>query len=147
MATYNLLFPMFDRATESLLERDGMIESFYSLGTCGKLPSLNWGEYKYWRKALHQLTEVLNEPSRGVRQLWRTSKKNPNLMDVALFWLLGVMVAVLTIVSSACGVLSVKYAIESRDIGLRQLELAVAQLCADVETAGKLPQYCKPGGG
>ena len=142
MGTYNLLFPMFNRATESLLEKDGMIESFYSLGTCGKVPSRNWSDYKYWRKALHQLSEVLDEPPRGMQQFWRTSKKDPNLLNVVLFWISGVMVAILTIVSSVCGVLSVQYAIESRDIGRSQLELAVSQACADSDLAEKLPQYC-----
>jgi len=145
MGTYNLLFPMFDDATHSLLARDGMVESFYSLGTRGKVPSKNWSDYKYWRKALFQLSEVLNEPPHGLRQFWRTtSRKDPNLLNVVLFWISGVMVAILTIVSSVCGVLSIQYAVESRDIGLRQLELAIAQVCADIEIAGKLPQYCQP---
>ncbi|KAK1830589.1 hypothetical protein QBC39DRAFT_353420 [Podospora conica] len=142
MGTYNILFPMFDNATDSLLARDGMVESFYSLGTRGNVPSKNWSDYKYWRKALYQLSEVLNEPPHGVRQFWRTSRKDPNLLNVVLFWISGVMVAILTIVSSVCGVMSVQYAVESRDIGLRQLELAIAQVCADTELASKLPQYC-----
>lgn len=144
MGTYNLLFPMFDDATDSLLAKDSMIESFYSLGTRGNVPSKNWSDYKYWRKALFQLSEVLNEPPHGVRQFWRTSRKDPNLLNVVLFWISGVMVAILTIVSSVCGVMSVQYAVESRDIGLRQLELAIAQACADTELARRLPQYCHP---
>lgn len=144
MGTYNLLFPMFDDATDSLLAKHGMVESFYSLGTRGNVPSKNWSDYKYWRKALFRLSEVLNEPPYGIRQFWRTSQKDPNLLNIVLFWISGVMVAILTIVSSVCGVMSVQYAIESRDIGLRQLELAIAQACADTELARRLPQYCHP---
>ncbi|KAK1757319.1 hypothetical protein QBC47DRAFT_399659 [Echria macrotheca] len=142
MVTYNLLFPLFDRETESLLDKHGMIESFYSLGTCGKPPSPNWSDYRYWHNQLHELSEVLNEPPRGIQQLWRTSRKNPNLLNLVLFWISGVMVAILTIVSSVCGVLSVQYAIQSRDIGLWQFELALAQVCADADLADKLPKYC-----
>ena len=65
-----------------------------------------------------------------------------NLLHLALFWISGVMVAVLTIVSSVCGVLSVKYAIEQRDLALAQFRLALAAGCADDRLAAKMPEFC-----
>jgi len=151
ISTYNLLFPIHDNETEAFLRKEGKTNYFYSLGTCGKKPSRKWADYQYWREELHHLAEVLNEPPRGLRQLWTTRRNNPNFLNLALFWISGVIVAILTIVASVCGVLSVQYAIEARNIALDskeiaswQLDLQIAQACASPE-APKLPRYCPPG--
>lgn len=152
ISTYNILFPMFDNDTEAFLRKECRIKSFYGLGFCGKKPSRKWIDYQYWREDLHQLSGVLNEPPRGLRQLWTTRRDDPNFLNLAIFWISGVIVAVLTIVASVCGVLSVQYAIEARNIALesnkiaaRQLELETAQACVDETTRGRLgPKYCGP---
>lgn len=151
MDTFNLLFPQFDDPTKSLLKRLDMNESFHALGSCGRDRSLNWNHYKYWRKDILNLNQVLGEAPQGARQLLRVDNRDKHsLLNVVLFWVSG-MVAILTIVSTVCGAWAIKLAIqaldvsiESRDIGLRRVEVAIAQLCADPETASKLPRYCAP---
>jgi hypothetical protein len=143
LATYNLLFPMFSKEAKSLLKENDMAKSFYSLpGTCGRTASRNWSDYSYWRLELHNLTQVLDEPPQGMQQLWRTRRKDPNILNIVLFWISGVTVAILSIVASVCGLLSVQYAIESRDIARSQFELELAQACADDTLRGKLANHC-----
>lgn len=150
MGTFSLLFPNFDRATESLLEGLDMAESFYALGTCARDRSLEWSDYKYWRKAVLQLNNVLvNEAPQGARQLLRVDNKDKNsLLNLILFWVSG-MVAVLAIVSTVCGAWAVNLAIraldvsvQSMDISIRGLDLSIAQACMDPDVAAKLPQFC-----
>jgi len=152
MATFNLLFPGSNPPTEALLKKLGMTESFYALGSCGGDRSLNWSDYRYWRKSIYDLNEILNEAPSGVKQLTRVNNKDKNsLPNLILFWVAGVMVATLTIASTVCGAWSVNLAIkaldisiQSMDISVRGLELAIAQACADPETAAKLSKYCPP---
>lgn len=145
MWTYNLLFPMFNRKTKSLLKEDNMVRSFYGLGTCGKVASRNWMDYSYWRTELYNLTQVLDEPPQGVQQLWRTRRKDPNVLNIVLFWVSGVTVAILTVIASVSGLLSVRYAIESKNIALEQLEVERAQSCPNNALMEKLISCCQPG--
>ncbi|KAK4446727.1 hypothetical protein QBC34DRAFT_469292 [Podospora aff. communis PSN243] len=156
LRTHNLLFPNFLSETKSLLRRyPGMIDSFHSLGTCGVVSSHDWADYRYWRRELHQLSEILYEPPRGLRQLWTTRRNEPNILNLVLFWVSGVAVAMLTIVACVCGVLSVTYAIESRDLAIAsrdiamwQLQLDLVQACEDEGQRHKLPPplQCPAGG-
>lgn len=142
MCTLNMLFPLYDGPTRSLLEKYGMIESFYGLGYCGKDRSFEWGTYRYWRKELQELNQIFGEPPRGLRQFWKPDRERRNLLSLALFWLSGVMVLVLTIIGSVCGIMSVEYSKEQTRLAALQWEFSVALACADPETAHKFPQYC-----
>ncbi|KAK5662700.1 hypothetical protein OQA88_8616 [Cercophora sp. LCS_1] len=142
MATFNLLLPGHKAKTKALMKKEDMTNTFVKLGTCGITPSEQWSDYKYWHTELQALTVILNEPPRGIQQLWSAGTRKKNLMNVVLFWVAGVMVAILTIVSSVCGIWSLQLAAESKDIGFKQLQLAIAQACADEELASKLPQWC-----
>lgn len=142
MYTLSLLFPLHDAPTPTLLERQGMILTFYGLGDYGRARSTDWARYRYWRAELRQLSALLEEAPHGLQQFWRAGPEQRNLLNLTLFWISGVMVAILTIVSSVCGVLSVKYSMEQRDLALAQLQVALVQVCADESAAARLPQYC-----
>jgi len=149
MDTFNLLFPQFEPPTKTLLKSLDMNESFLALGSCERDRFLHWNHYTYWRKNILNLSQVLNEAPQGARQLLRVDNRDKHsLLNVVLFWVSG-MVAILTIVSTVCGAWAIRLAIqaldvsvESRDISLKGVEVAVAQLCADEEVARKLAQYC-----
>ncbi|KAH6691749.1 hypothetical protein F5X68DRAFT_229593 [Plectosphaerella plurivora] len=140
--TLNLLFPSFKESTKSLLEAHGRLETIYGLGYCGHRGSLELADYKYWRAELEELQNLLNEQPRGLKQFWRPDREGRNLMVLALFWISGVMVFILTVVSSVFGAMSVAYA----RVQIRQandaFDLAVAQACADPDIGKNLPQYC-----
>jgi hypothetical protein len=83
------------------------------------------------------------EPHRSFwRSLVRPDKKRRNMVELAGFWIAGVLVAIVTIVSCVCGVLALKYALEQRDIGQAQLDLERATACSDPATAARLPKFC-----
>jgi len=142
MCTLNLLFPLHDTPTRSLLEKYGMIESFYGLGYCGKDRSFEWSTYRYWRREIQELNKLLSEPPRGLRQFWRPDRDRRNLLSLALFWLSGVMVLILTIIGSICGIMSVQYSKEQTRLATLQWDFSVALACADPEIRSNFPEFC-----
>ena len=141
MCTLNMLFPLYDAPTRSLLEKYGMIESFYGLGYCGKDRSFEWSTYRYWRGEVQELNELLSEP-RGLRQFWRPDSDRRNLLNLALCWLSGVMVLVLTIIGSVCGIISMQYSKEQTRLAALQGEFSVAMACTDPESRSNFPEFC-----
>ncbi|KAK3367815.1 hypothetical protein B0H63DRAFT_489815 [Podospora didyma] len=140
--TWNLLFPALEDGTMSLLTQTKMVDSFYGLGYCGFDHTLEWDKYKYWRAEILELSKVLDEPQKGLQQFFRPDKKKRNALELALFWMAGVVVLFLTIVSSVCSVMSLKYSVEQTNLSRAQLDLALAATCADPEMATRLPNYC-----
>ncbi|KAK4442668.1 hypothetical protein QBC34DRAFT_418410 [Podospora aff. communis PSN243] len=141
--TWNLLFPAYDSTGESLLVKSDMIKTFYGLGYCKQDRVLEWDKYKYWNTEIQHMSDLLGESQQGLwKSLVRPDKKGRNTLDIAGFWIAGVVVALLTIVSCVCAVLSLKYALEQKDIGQAQLDLETATACADPEMAAKIPKYC-----
>ena len=51
-----------------------------------------------WRAEFCQLITLLDEPPRGLQQFWRAGPEQRNLLKLTLFWISGVMVAILPIV-------------------------------------------------
>ncbi|KAK0641447.1 hypothetical protein B0T16DRAFT_461510 [Cercophora newfieldiana] len=143
MCTLNLLFPLYDAPTRSLLEKHDMIGSFYGLGYCGKDRSFEWNTYRYWRKEIQGLNELLSEPPRGMSQFWKPDRDRRNLLSLALFWLSGVMVLVLTIIGSVCGILSVQYSKEQTRLSALQWEFSLALACRDPDTRRDFPEFCE----
>jgi hypothetical protein len=78
-----------------------------------------------------------------MQQLWQPDKEQRNLLNLALFWLSGVMVLILTIVSSVCGVLSVRLAQEQRDLAADQVYVALLAACTSSEVAEQMLAYCE----
>jgi hypothetical protein len=142
MCTLNLLFPLYDAPTRSLLEKDGMMDSFYGLGYCGKDRSFEWSRYKYWRREIQGLNDLLSEPPKGISQFWRPARDRRNLLSLALFWLSGVMVFALTIIGSVCGILSVQYSKEQTRLSELQWNLSVALVCRDPEIRTDFQELC-----
>ncbi|KAK0726927.1 hypothetical protein B0T26DRAFT_671664 [Lasiosphaeria miniovina] len=140
--TWNLLFPAFDEATRGLLRTAGMVAPFYGLGYCGRGRTLALARYGVWGGEVARLARVLDEPQRGLQQFLRPDRKKRNALELAAFWLAGVVVLVLTFVGCVCGVLSLKYAVEQTDLSRRQLDLALATTCADPVMAARLPGFC-----
>lgn len=142
MCTLNLLFPLYDAPTRSLLDKDDMTESFYGLGYCGRDRSFEWSTYKYWRKEVQELNNLFGEPPRGISQFWRPGRDGRNLLSLAVFWLSGVMVLVLTIVGSVCAILSYQESKEQTRLSGLQWNLSVAQVCRDPQTSPYFPELC-----
>jgi len=142
MLTFVLLFPN-DTETEELLTRCGRETSILALGYCGHDRLLKLGRYKYWRARIAALDELLNGPQRGFRQVWRLGKGKENLMNVIIFWMSGVAVLILTVVSSVCGIWSLRVAHHQVEQADAAYKLAVAQACADPNVSDKLAEYCR----
>ncbi|KAK3339868.1 hypothetical protein B0T25DRAFT_636287 [Lasiosphaeria hispida] len=100
MNTWHLLFPPYDPGTESFLKKHDMIETFYGLGFCGGDRWLDWTKYKYWHGEIQQLSSLLSESPQGLRRLIQPDNRR-DAVDIALFWVTGVMVAILAIASCA----------------------------------------------
>lgn len=143
MMTLNILFPISDSPTEKLLRRQGRETSILSLGYCGRDRPRDLRWYKYWRGRLSALDDLLNGPQRGFRNAWRPSRRRENLTNVIVFWMSGVAVLVLTIVSSVCGIWSLVVSREGYNLAVDAYNLAVAQACADPDVRENLPQYCE----
>lgn len=111
-------------------------------------------DYSHWGEQIGMLRDVLNDPPKGYHQLV-LDKEHRNFLNWATFWI-AFLVALLTVISIAFGIVGVVYAIlsyaisvksyqvavDSLNAGIQQLELAVAMACGDAETAARLPQYC-----
>ncbi|WYZ41412.1 hypothetical protein EsH8_V_000307 [Colletotrichum jinshuiense] len=153
--TLNLLFPYGDAPTKSFLDKQG--QRFYSLGLCGRERKLELGAYPRWGRQLEELSEVLQGPRDGIRQLF-PDRDRPNLLESVNFWI-AAFVAWLTVISFVFGVISVIYAKWAFDVGKESLEvskisleltrqqylLSIAQACSDPQEALLLPDFCNGG--
>jgi hypothetical protein len=142
LLTLNLLFPTVDSPTETLLAKDGMLESFYGLGYCGRGRTLDWSKYRYWRPEIQALVAELDQPPPGLKQFYHAGRENRNLLNLTLFWLSGVAVVFLTVVASVCSIMSVIYSRESRDLAALQLQLSLLQTCNDTGPNDQLLEFC-----
>jgi hypothetical protein len=130
--TLNILFPPGDPGTINLLAgRAQMLD----IGNCRVKTTRDLSAFRYWRARMAELDDLLNGPQKGIRRVYRLDKNRQNLMDIILFWVTGVAVLMLTVISSVCGIMSL---LVSQDA----FELARAQACADEDVRGGLPQYC-----
>ncbi|KAK5636479.1 hypothetical protein RRF57_012191 [Xylaria bambusicola] len=143
--TINLLFPSDQKRTKRFLRSEHRI--FNRLGYCGRERRMRLSDYRHWRERITVLKEVLEDPPKGHHQLV-LDKERRNFLNWATFWI-AFVVALLTIISIAFGIVGVVYsvksyriALESLHVGVQQTELAIAMACTDTEMAARLPQYC-----
>ncbi|KAF4978455.1 hypothetical protein FDECE_18213, partial [Fusarium decemcellulare] len=137
--TINLLFPSDLDETKRFLRKQD--RGFWEMGYCERPRTLKLEDFKFWRKSVEDLMAILEEPAVGRRQLM-LDKEHRNFTDTTTFWV-AVGVAVLTVLSSVFGVFSAVYAVRAYNVGVAQLDLAVAQACASNATA--FPQFCPQG--
>ncbi|KAI1199806.1 hypothetical protein F5X97DRAFT_341359 [Nemania serpens] len=150
--TINLLFPSDQKRTRKFLKNKD--KTFHRLGYCGRERRMRLSDYGHWGKQIGMLRDVLDDPPKGYHQLV-LDKEHRNFLNWATFWI-AFLVALLTVISIAFGIVGVVYgilsyaisvksyqvAVESLNAGIQQLELAIAMACGDAETAARLPQYC-----
>ncbi|KAI1186006.1 hypothetical protein F5B17DRAFT_432046 [Nemania serpens] len=150
--TINLLFPSDQKRTKKFIKNKG--KTFYRPSYCGSERRMRLSDYSHWGEQIGMLRDVLNDPPKGYHQLV-LDKEHRNFLNWATFWI-AFLVALLTVISIAFGIVGVVYAIlsyaisvksyqvavDSLNAGIQQLELAVAMACGDAETAARLPQYC-----
>ncbi|KAJ0161701.1 hypothetical protein CTA2_5777 [Colletotrichum tanaceti] len=143
--TLNLLFPYGDAPTKSFLAKQA--QQFYSLGFCGRERRVDLLAYPRWNRRLEELSNVLQGPRDGIRQLF-PDRDRPNLLESVNFWI-AVLVAGLTVTSFVFGVITVIYAKWAFEIGKESLELtrqqyllSVAQACSNPQEALLLPEFC-----
>ncbi|KFA68640.1 hypothetical protein S40285_10835 [Stachybotrys chlorohalonatus IBT 40285] len=129
--TLNLLFPPTDPATHRYLKAQH--RPFHQLGFCSRNVKRDLQHYRYWQNNLVDLLHDLEEQPYGLGQL-RLDKDRRNLLQFATFWI-ATIVALLTVISIAFGVVSTVYA-------ARQYNLALAQACSTPDGAVNLPEYC-----
>lgn len=134
MMTLNILFPIGCSDTTKLLRGFNKVQ-IQDMGNCGVQKSFDPVNFRLWRARMNELDILLNAPMRGFRQVYRLDKNMQNIMSVVLFWVSGVAVLFLTIISSVCGIMSLQVSQEA-------YRLAIAQACADSDVRDGMPQYC-----
>jgi hypothetical protein len=129
--TLNLLFPLGDTATETLLRREK--KTFSNLGICGR--QVQYKEYSYWSTHLEILADVLNEPPRTWKQVLVQQR---SIIDSATFWNLciAVLVLIFTVISIAFGTAQTIYA-------KKQYDITILLACASPDSRKVLSNFCQ----
>ncbi|KAI0115886.1 hypothetical protein GGR51DRAFT_502490 [Nemania sp. FL0031] len=134
--TLNLLFPLNDRLTATLLAQNG--KEFQGLGYCSRPRDLclDLGKFNIWKDRIAELVEIMNEEPKGLKQL-TLEKDGRNFLPFVTFWV-AIAVALLSILNLPFSIISMQYTI-------KQYDLALAQACSDPNARDALPQYCSTG--
>ncbi|KAI8952401.1 hypothetical protein F4801DRAFT_541420 [Xylaria longipes] len=134
--TLNLLFPLNDRPTTTLLANNG--KDFQGLGYCSRPRDLclDLGKFNVWRDRITELVEIMNEEPKGFKQL-ALEKDGRNFLPFVTFWV-AIAVALLSL-------LNIPFTIVSMIYTVKQYDLALAQACAESNARDALPQYCSSG--
>ncbi|KAI1154998.1 hypothetical protein F4825DRAFT_409257 [Nemania diffusa] len=134
--TLNLLFPLNDRFTTTLLAQHG--KDFQGLGYCSRPRDqcLDLGKFDIWKDRIAELVEIMHEEPKGFKQL-ALEKDGRNFLPFVTFWV-AIAVAILSLLNLPFAIISMQYTI-------KQYDLAVAQACSDPNARDALPQYCLPG--
>jgi hypothetical protein len=116
--TLNLLFPLNDPQTRSLLAQNG--KDFQGLGYCSRPRDkcLDLGRFNIWRDRIAKLVEIMNEEPKGLKQL-ALEKDGRNLLPFVTFWI-AIAVAFLSLLNLPFAIISMQYTV-------KQYELALAQ--------------------
>ncbi len=106
--TLNLLFPVYDPATEKLLMNQQQKIPFHAEAPVGGPRGLNIFEYNVWRDRLLELYEnVYLSPPASVAQLWK-DRRNPQ--QFWTFWI-ALLILALTIVSTLATIMQTVYSV------------------------------------
>ena len=104
LRTLQMLFPNWDKRTQDFSARNGKPLILPAAGR----RVLDLRKYHYWRERLLELyEEVYLSPPTGLKQLWR-DRRDPEKYST---FIIGVMVAILTIVSTFTSVIQTATAI------------------------------------
>ncbi|KAK4464545.1 hypothetical protein QBC42DRAFT_43452 [Cladorrhinum samala] len=136
--TLNLLFPFQVDSAKRFLAKHK--KPFYGLGSCGRPRKLDISDYRYWRSRVSDLGHITTGPPVGLQQL-RLHNKGENLLQFATFWT-AIAVGAFTVASIAIGLAALVYGKKQYELGLRQYQVSVYQLCLDPEAGSKFPDLC-----
>lgn len=154
--TYGILFPSWDAKTKEFLKRQNvqptkpywMLQNLLDLFRSEMHPQamisfcpqshardLDLRKYTYWRDRLLELyEEVYLSPPVGLKQMWR-DRRNPEKYST---FLIGIMIFVLTIMSTVTGIIQTGTAIEGiySEGGVFNLTEAFSALCRNFSATG-----------
>lgn len=134
--TLNVLFPSDDVATRRYLADEE--RPFYLLGSCNREDYRDLAHYRYWRRGLSQLLNVIEEEPSGFRQ-FMLDREHRNFRDVTTFWLAVVVIIFHTL---GFGIVSNVFAARAHQVARMQYNLELAQACSAPGASTSLPQYC-----